>query len=142
MTVERAIQLFCTVDVGVKFSVCLSPAEARAFKAALREHHDVFLNALAHIDVANAEAGNPEDKARILKAVEESAGGVTRVNEVAMAQMRAWVTEDVAPAMVRESRDGSEGDSSSLSLIEASPSIGRRRAGEATAILHPGLLVR
>ena len=101
-------ELFCTVDVGARFSVCLSPAEARAFKAALREDHDVFLNALAHINMADAEAGSPEDKSRILAAVEESAGGVARVNEVAMARMRAWVTEDVAPAMVRESRE--EGD--------------------------------
>ena len=68
-------EMHCTSRApGARFSVCLGPAERRAFEAALLEKHDVIFDVFNGIDVANAQAGDPADLAMILAAV-EAAGG-------------------------------------------------------------------
>ena len=100
-------ELYCTVDVGADFSVCLAPAEEEAFRVALRGSHTALLDALAHIDVATAEAGNPADKQRILAAVQES-GGTSRLNALAMGEMRRWVVGFVCGKMLPDCRDAGD----------------------------------
>jgi hypothetical protein len=89
-------ELFCSVDTGVAFSVCLGPVEQAAFEAALLADSQVLMDAFAHIDVATAEAGSPADRAMIMAAVERMPGGCRRLNAVAMAEMRAWVRSVLA----------------------------------------------
>ena len=97
-------ELHCTVEVGAQFSVCLGPDEQAALEAALLDDSDALLDALAGIDLAAAEAGDPDDLAMILTAVRATAGGTSDLNARAMAQMRAWVRGVVA-GMVAVRRD-------------------------------------
>ena len=70
-------ELHCTSRApGARFSVCLGPAERRAFEAALLEKHDVIFDVFNGIDVANAQAGDPADRTMIMAAVE--AAGAAR----------------------------------------------------------------
>ena len=64
------------MSVGAEFSVCLGPDEQAALEAALLANPAALLDALAHIDVANAEAGKEADRAMILAAVR---GGLGRI---------------------------------------------------------------
>jgi tetratricopeptide (TPR) repeat protein len=84
-------ELYCTVVEGKPFSVCFGPAESEAFEAALEDDHMVFLGAVARINVADAQAGNPDDLRMILNEVERMEGGCSRLNAVAIGQMRASV---------------------------------------------------
>ena len=60
------ISFIASIIVGFVWTVC---AKRSMIKAALREHSGVFLDALAHIDVAHAEAGS----AAAAKATKKSA---------------------------------------------------------------------
>ena len=90
-------ELFCTVQVGVPFSVCLGPAEAAAFEAAILDPDSCMkiLDAFARIDVGAAEAGNPQDKAMILEQARSSAGGLEGLNAVAVSTLRRWFVDFV-----------------------------------------------
>jgi hypothetical protein len=84
-------ELFCTVDTGMEFSVCLGPAEQEAFEAdlyaslydgpSLSAHagsDDRIITAFSQIDVAKAEAGNPDDLNMILQAASSMPGARKR----------------------------------------------------------------
>jgi len=98
-------EIFCTIDVGARFTVCLPNKEKKAFQEALRDDHEAFLHAVADIDVAEAEAGNPTDKQRILDAVQATAEGTSGVNAMAKGQMREWMLGDVVPEMLAKARE-------------------------------------
>jgi hypothetical protein len=104
-------ELHCTVEVGAAFSVCLGPDEQAALEAALLDDCDALLNALAGIDVAEAQAGKESDRAMILAAVRATAGGTSDLNGRAMAQMRGWVRGVVA-GMVAARREPAAADGS------------------------------
>ena len=61
-------ELYCTVEAGAVFSVCLGPAERAAFEAAVFSTHgfEQMMGAFAAIDLSAAQAGDPEDLAMIL----------------------------------------------------------------------------
>ena len=93
-TVKRAwclFELYATVVEGKPFGVCFVPAERQKFEAALEEDSAVFLDAVARINVAEAQAGNPDDLCMILDEVERMEGGSSRLNAVAIGEMRAAV---------------------------------------------------
>lgn len=101
-------ELHCTVSVGADFSICLGPDEQASLEGALCENSSAVLDAFAHIDVATAEAGNPDDQAMILQAVRATPGGTEDLNARALAQMRKWVREVVATMVAaRRVGDGS-----------------------------------
>eukprot|EP01045_Picozoa_sp_COSAG04_P022049 COSAG04_NODE_2438_length_4122_cov_20.274422_2_plen_607_part_01 len=84
-------ELHCTVATGATFSVCLGPAEQAAFeKTILSSGFNQILEAFARIDVANAEAGNPHDKAMIMEQAEAGAGGLEGLNATAVGTLRRW----------------------------------------------------
>jgi hypothetical protein len=102
-------ELHCTISVGAQFSVCLGPDEQVALEAALLDKGSTALqDAFSSIDIAEAEAGDPNDQAMILKAVRATAGGTSRLNALAMAEMRKWVRGVVA-IMVTACRDPVDG---------------------------------
>ena len=57
-------ELYCSVDTGASFGVCLGEAEQQALEKALFEDAKAVINAFASIDVAKSEAGDPDDLAR------------------------------------------------------------------------------
>ena len=97
--------MFCTVDTESAFHVCLGPAQEQALEAALVADGEALLNAFASIDVRTAKAG-PDDTALIMGAIEQLPGGVPGLNDLAMAQMRAWAIDKVGQ-MVAARRDES-----------------------------------
>eukprot|EP01045_Picozoa_sp_COSAG04_P010135 COSAG04_NODE_612_length_11991_cov_17.359569_3_plen_646_part_00 len=99
-------EVFCTVDAGAEFSVCLGPAEEAAFEAALLQRSDVVLETFARIDVEKAEAGSPDDLAMILKAAREAEGGTEGINAVACERLRAWVLDKLRALAARHMGPG------------------------------------
>ena len=83
-------ELYCTVDTGAVFSVCLSPAERASFELAIKDDYDAALHAFAHIQVQNAEAGSESDRHMILQAAEALPGGCDHLDAVAVGCMRTW----------------------------------------------------
>jgi photosystem II stability/assembly factor-like uncharacterized protein len=73
-------ELYCTVETGAAFSVCLGPAERAAFEAAVfsTDGFNHILAAFAAIDVSAAQAGSPEDRAMILGAAAQAEEGRQR----------------------------------------------------------------
>ena len=83
-------ELHCTARApGARFSVALGPAQRRAFEGALLQDDMALLDAFARIDVRNAQAGDPRDRAMILGAV-EAAGGAAALNALALGELRGW----------------------------------------------------
>jgi hypothetical protein len=70
----RLFELYATVDAKKPFDVCFVPAERQKFEAATEEHYTAFLRAVTRINVADAQAGNPDDRRMILEAVEQMEG--------------------------------------------------------------------
>ena len=97
-------EIFCTIDVGAKFTVCLPNKEKKAFQEALRKDFQVYLHAMAHLDIAEAKAGDPADQTRILDAVRATTEGTSGVNAVAKGQMREWMLRVVVPEMLADAR--------------------------------------
>eukprot|EP01046_Picozoa_sp_COSAG06_P037427 COSAG06_NODE_4223_length_4454_cov_5.117566_4_plen_727_part_00 len=92
-------ELFCTLETGAAFDVCLSPTERASFEAALLEDVDALLKALSQIDVSCAEAGNPHDQQMIMSAVNARPGGSVSLNEVAIGEMRKWLINTMVDAL-------------------------------------------
>jgi hypothetical protein len=94
-------ELHCTSQApDARFSVCLGPAERSAFEAALLDKHDVIFDVFNSIDVANAQAGDPADRAMILAAV-EAAGGCAQLNGLAFQEMRGWACAEARRMVAR-----------------------------------------
>ena len=92
-------ELYCSHETRARFSVCLGQAERDAFREAIVQRSGVVLEAFATIDVRSAEAGDPTDRERILRAVEETVGSV-QLNAIAKQQLREWILSE-ARALVR-----------------------------------------
>ena len=72
-------------------SACASCRPNGKFEVALEADFEVFLGAVARIDVADAQAGKPEDLRMILDEVQRMEGGSSRLNAVAIGEMRKAV---------------------------------------------------
>ena len=92
-------ELYCSQQTQARFSVCLGEAERDAFHEAIVQDSGVVLEAFATIDVRSAEAGDPVDRERILRAVDETVGSV-ELNSIAKRQLREWILCE-ARALVR-----------------------------------------
>ena len=77
-------EMFCSIDTGTAFEICLGQRERAAFEAALLQDDAAVPGAFAQIDVATAECSNPAVKGKILAAVERS-GGCETLNAVVTA---------------------------------------------------------
>ena len=86
-------ELYCTVETGSRFSVCLSPAERQSFEHAVNDSYAAVMNAFADVDVATSEAGNPDDLTMIMRAVEATDAGCAGINRMVFQQMRGWVKQ-------------------------------------------------
>lgn len=84
-------ELYCTVQVGARFSVCLGSTDQVDFEEALMQDPDVVLNAFAGINVEDAEAGSESDRTMILAAAASVPGGTVRLNQEAVGRLREWV---------------------------------------------------
>ena len=62
-------ELYCSHQTQARFSVCLGQAERDALHEAIVQDSGVVLKAFATSDVRSAEAGDPVDRERILRAV-------------------------------------------------------------------------
>ena len=102
-------ELYATVVENKPFGVCFVPAERQKFEAALEEDSSVFLGAVARINVAEAQAGNPDDLRMILDEVERMEGGCSRLNAVAIGEMRAAVLGIVRDMVTTQRAAGSLG---------------------------------
>jgi hypothetical protein len=83
-------ELYCTVEMGAEFSVCLGADERDAFEAAILEDFDVVFDVFATISVEKAEAGDPRDEAMIKAAVAAEVG-FARLDAMAFERMRSWI---------------------------------------------------
>lgn len=100
-------ELFCTVETGSEFCVCLGSREQAAFEASLLDGGAQSLqDAFSKIDVANAEAGDPEDQRMILTAVGNLEGGSSRLNALVMEQMRTWVLRVIDSMIIQRRVEG------------------------------------
>jgi hypothetical protein len=97
-------ELYCTVDTGTTFSVCLGPAQRTAFEVALLESYDVLMNAFAGIDVAHSQAGQEADRLMILGEAEKLPGGCDALNAIALAEMRRWAAQPQHGCVIYETR--------------------------------------
>ena len=88
-------EMYCTVDTGARFSVCLSTAQRAAFEVAIAENWQAAQDAFAHIRVQDAEAGSEDDKTMIFAAVEACEGGFNRMDTLALGCMREWFQQTV-----------------------------------------------
>ena len=84
-------EIYHTVRHGCRLDVALSAAQRPAFERALVEDFDSITMALSKIDVRKAE-GRPEDVPKIMAMVEAGVG-CQKLNEIVLAQMRAWVAD-------------------------------------------------
>jgi tetratricopeptide (TPR) repeat protein len=120
-------ELVCTVQTGATFSVCLGPAEQAAFEATILEVGGFrkIVEAFARIDVANAEAGNPHDKAMILGQAESSEGGLQGLNATAVGTLRRWFVGFVVGLGRRaRAQGGAEGAGAMLAVGSALNQLG------------------
>ena len=119
-------ELFCTESVGAPFDVCLGPAEAAAFEAAiLAEEWEQIAAAFAAVDVGSAEAGNERDKAMIMEQAEAGAGGLEGLNATAVGTLRRWFVGYVVELGRRaRSTGGAEGASAMMAVANALDSMG------------------
>jgi hypothetical protein len=76
-------ELHCTVETNSEFSICLGPADKKAFEAALLADSGAVLKALSKVDVRTAEAGDKKDLEMIMVAVDAAPGGAERLNATA-----------------------------------------------------------
>ena len=86
-------ELYCTVETGSEFSVCLGMAEQATFEAVLFGSESGWRNifeAFSGIDVSKAQAGSPADLAMIIGAASNVEGGLRGLNNTAIKQMRQW----------------------------------------------------
>jgi hypothetical protein len=88
-------ELYCTTEVGAKFSVCLGPVERKDFQQKIVKDVDSVLKAFAKIDVECAEASNPLDQKMILVTAQRSTGGLARINTLAVEKLRAWILHEL-----------------------------------------------
>ena len=86
-------ELYSTVSVGASFCVCLGATEQASFEALFGKGgsgwRKIFAT-FASIDVSKAEAGDPQDLNMILGAAEAVEGGLSGLNDTAVAQLREW----------------------------------------------------
>ena len=112
-------ELYATVVENKPFGVCFVPAERQKFEAALEEDHTVFLSAVARINLADAQAGKPEDLCMILHEVQRMEGGSTRLNAVAIGEMRAAVLGIVRDMVPTRRAAGSLGSLMAVANLHA-----------------------
>ena len=91
-------EIFCTVQTGASFSICLSHKERAGFEAGVLSNYDVMRDTFAKISVRDAEAGDADDLRMILGAVRATPGGFQHLDELVVGRMRAWC-EEVARAL-------------------------------------------
>ena len=97
-------ELYCTVECGSEFSVCLGPAEEQAVEEVLAERDgcNVVLQAFSSIDVAKSEAGDPRDLEMILANARTVRGGLTGLNVLAVSELRQAVSAMALRAVERK----------------------------------------
>ena len=130
-------ELYCTAEVSAKFSVCFGPAEKASFEETIVKDLSSISEALAAINVADAEAGSPDDLDMIMRAV-VAAGGPSRLNSIAMTQIRSWIqTTAVSMLDERTATDGAIAPGChSLAKTVASVLDGQGRTIEAISIMR------
>ena len=122
-------ELYCSHQAGVPFSVCLGPAEQRAFEAAILEDFDAVFAAFSQIDVATASAARLSDQEAIRGAVEEEVG-FARLNAIAIGRIREWVFEE-ADVIAAEAGDGPEGFRKKFQIATLFDKFGRTEQSKA-----------
>ena len=102
----RLCELYCTVEAGAAFSVCLGPNEPAAFEAAVfpDDGFQQIMGAFAAIDVSAAQAGSPDDLAMILGAAVQAERRLRGLDTVATVALRSWLLAEV-PRMARARAD-------------------------------------
>ena len=68
-------EIYTCLTLGAELSICLSEEDENAFTTMLTENFDGILTNLANIDTENADAVNPEDKAKIFGLNKQSKQG-------------------------------------------------------------------
>ena len=78
-------ELYCAVETGSTFAICLGATQQEAFEKALLRDHSSVIKALSNID-ANQAKGSKKDTQMILGAIRGLPGGVEAVNAKAIAR--------------------------------------------------------
>ena len=97
-------EIFCTVDTGAVFSVCLAPRERVDFELALAENFSVVQSSFAKIRAEDSEASVAADRDMIFGHVRAMAGGFVTIDAMTMSRMRDWF-EAAALEAVQRARD-------------------------------------
>ena len=107
-------ELFCTIETGSNFDVCLGPAEQELFESDLTaasknltssKMFKTFTEAIERIDVSKSEAGKESDLAMIIAAV-EATGSCHELNQIAKAHLERWIFEEVANVLYGKAAAG------------------------------------
>eukprot|EP01043_Picozoa_sp_COSAG02_P034928 COSAG02_NODE_2470_length_8748_cov_14.026477_7_plen_819_part_00 len=111
-------ELYCTNLVGAEFDICLDTMEDRSLRDLLisgqvRHFHMV----LEGLDVAKAEAGDPKNHEMIMSAVQKSAGGFDRFNNLVKSKLRQWVVARGERLLQQEMDHDSENGLFSIDLV-------------------------
>ena len=94
MPIRRAWCLFeihnAIAEYEVKLSIDIPHDEAEELKAGIMKDSDCVVQALSDIQAEKAEATSESDLELIFKAISESDGGFSRVNQQVKEQLRSW----------------------------------------------------
>ena len=110
-------ELYCTVDTGAKFSICLPTSEGTAFSHAILTNHACVVDAFSKISVRHSEAGSEDDRRMIFKAVQGVEGGFDGIDSMVLACVRKWCVH-TAQRLLEERRIDGESKRQSSNLKE------------------------
>ena len=83
-------EIYCTLEVGAVFTTCFGGGERRKFEGVVSTQWQAVDKVFSRVDVANAEAGSPDDLTMIMNAI-DMAGGPMCLNTLVMKHMQSWV---------------------------------------------------
>ena len=88
-------EIFCTHRAGIEFEVAMDEHEKTKFHSALSTLSFNFDDWVAKIDLSQAKAFDPSDKANILAVVESdsNAGGLHGLNKRVIEMLRQWLAQ-------------------------------------------------
>jgi tetratricopeptide (TPR) repeat protein len=99
-------EIFVCVRENIAFEVAMPAKQQQAFERALVEQFDSIASSLSSIDLADAQATKPVDKANIMQAVEADIG-VHELNKSVQGVLREWLAGAGRKALAAKPNDWS-----------------------------------
>ncbi|EGD79288.1 mbre TPR repeat protein [Salpingoeca rosetta] len=92
-------EIFCGIsNEGTEVNIRLPKSEEKALERAIQGEYEAVTDTLVRVQAERAEAFNPNDKAMIFQATQDSVG-FAALNQAVKDQLRAWCLEKAAAAV-------------------------------------------